>query len=524
MKNLSILLRAGLGLLAMVALVGCDFDLDVPNTNDPDQSKALVTAEDMENLLGGTYLDVFQGQQYYCPALSLSTLGDECTSAWGNFGMRHLSSEPRVEWNNSITYDRDYQLVNRQPWYSMYSAISSTCDVLKAIDGGMVFLDADGVTDNTERGKAYGHFILGLAHGFLGLMFDQAFILDETIDLQTTTLDFSSYNDVTDKAVEELEKCITICEANTFTLPETWMHSAVDQDRLAEIAHSYIARYLVSEGRTVAERDAADWAAIKDHAEQGITEDLEIDCDGNYWWSGFHYIGQMEGWMRADYWSIGPADDSGHFDAWVATPVANRTYITIHTPDLRLYSNNAVDVIDHEGTDFGYKNPCPYSPTRGTYHFSYYFQDRYIEHANSGGASPVPVFLAAENDLILAEYYLRAGNAAQAATLINNTYVGRGGMTACSAANGIGTVNDDRDAFGTLWGILKYEKGIELWQTGVGTAWVDRRGWGDLVTNSPIHFPVPATELETLGLEGYTFGGGGAGSAPKMAPHIPARY
>lgn len=523
MKNLSTLLRIGMGLLVLTALVGCDFDLNVANKNAPDQERALSTPEDMENLLGGTYLDVFYGEHYYCPSLSLSTLGDECTSSWGNFGMRHLSSEPRAEWNNSITYDADYQLVNRNPWYSMYSAISSACDALKAIDGGMQFMD--GATDNTNRGKAWGHFILGLAHGFLGVMMDKAFIVDETIDLETTVLDFSTYPDLIAKAVEELEKCIDLCEANTFTIPYAWMHvNDLDQDRLAQIAHSYAARYLVSEGRTVAERDAADWAAIKTHAEQGITEDLEVDCDGDYWWSGYHYIGQMEGWMRADHWSVGPGDTTGAFDAWVATPVANRTYIVIHTPDERLFSGATETGVDHQGTDFGYKNPAPHNPTRGTYHFSYYFHDRYIEHANSGAASPVPDFLVAELDFILAEYYLRAGNAAQAATLINNWRVTRGGIKACSAADGIGTVNDDRDIYGSLWGILKYEKGIETWQTGVGTPWVDRRGWGDLVTNSVIHFPVPARELETLGLEGYTFGGGGPGSAPKMAPHIPARY
>ena len=62
---------------------------------------------------------------------------------------------------------------------------------------------------------------------------------------------------------------------------------------------------------------------------------------------------------------------------------------------------------------------------------------------------------------------------------------------------------------------MKYEKRIETFQTAAGIAYFDDRGWGDLVTNTPIHFPIPGRELETLGLQQYTFGGGGDGSAPK---------
>jgi hypothetical protein len=51
-----------------------------------------------------------------------------------------------------------------------------------------------------------------------------------------------------------------------------------------------------------------------------------------------------------------------------------------------------------------------------------------------------------------------------------------------------------------------------------GTAFFDARGWGTLVEGTPIHFPIPARELETLNLPAYTFGGiGGPDAAPGCA-------
>jgi len=69
--------------------------------------------------------------------------------------------------------------------------------------------------------------------------------------------------------------------------------------------------------------------------------------------------------------------------------------------------------------------------------------------------------------------------------------------------------------------MFKYEKGIELFCTASGISYFDRRGWGELVTGTPIHFPLPGQELEILQMANYTFGGvGGPGSAPKPFPKL----
>jgi hypothetical protein len=72
-----------------------------------------------------------------------------------------------------------------------------------------------------------------------------------------------------------------------------------------------------------------------------------------------------------------------------------------------------------------------------------------------------------------------------------------------------------------------YERDIELMNTGASLAWFDRRriepalvyngvpigntwafrGGSNLQLGTPRHFPLPAKELETLGLPVYTYGG-----------------
>ena len=97
------------------------------------------------------------------------------------------------------------------------------------------------------------------------------------------------------------------------------------------------------------------------------------------------------------------------------------------------------------------------------------------------------------------------------------TRVGRGGLTPLTGAS---STND-------LLAAIFYERDIELMNSGAGQAWFDRRRidasltynglpigntWGfrggsGLQKGTPRHLPVPAKELEVLGVPVYTFGG-----------------
>jgi hypothetical protein len=101
--------------------------------------------------------------------------------------------------------------------------------------------------------------------------------------------------------------------------------------------------------------------------------------------------------------------------------------------------------------------------------------------------------------LIRAEALIRSGGNRQTAVdLINNTRVGRGTLTPALAT--------ESDA--ELLSKISYERDIEIMNTSGTTLY-----WRRAVTDQPLQagtacqLPIPAKELETLGLPIYTFGG-----------------
>ena len=58
-------------------------------------------------------------------------------------------------------------------------------------------------TARTARTKAVGKFIQGISHGYLGLYFDKAFVVDERLNLDTITVPtFRPYPEVIDEAIK----------------------------------------------------------------------------------------------------------------------------------------------------------------------------------------------------------------------------------------------------------------------------------------------------------------------------------
>lgn len=506
----------GMAVLIFVLLFllsGCQFDFNVSNPNAPDRKRAVSDPMSVENLIAGSYLNWWNAVHYTGPSFMLSTIADEISCSWGLAGSNDMSSEPRKAWTNRVDYPYSYS--TEHPWSQCYQAVTACADGLSYIQDGCILTD-DAGRDQTPRAEAFARFVMGISFGFLGCLFDRAFIVDETTDLQED-IELKSYGEVIEAAVDYLEDCIALCESHAFQLPDSWINgNSLNQDELKALAHAYAARYLAAAARSIQERDAADWEAVAGHALAGIGSDFFVQGDGVRWFSTMHYLGQNHSWSRADYRSFGPCDTSGQYEAWLDAFPHDRQPFFVWTPDLRCPSG----VQDgrtplREGTDFSVCRVIPFNPARGVYHFSWYTQDRYEEHFQTGGVSPMPEFLRAEIDLILAEYYLRKGDGASAAQHINLTRTARGGLDPVHAGDGIGSVTDARSIFGSLWAVMKYEKGIECWLAGMGNAYFDRRGWGSLVPGTPVHFPIPARELEILGLPLYTFGGGGPGSAPE---------
>ena len=514
------------GLACLLLLAGCQ-DLAVENPNNPDRTVAFAQPGDVANLISGTFQDYWLGiQNCSRGALFYSTIADENSSSWANWGMRDMSSEPRIAWDNSPTYNR--RASTQEPWFDAYRGISNANDALQAIARA----ESEGSADNnvfTREGydtsllKAFAKMNQGLMHGTLALIFDQAFIVDENVDLENDQLDLRPYSEVASEALRMLDEAKAIASANSFTITaaDDWIWGLdVDSDRMVRLINSFVARIMVQVSRDPEERAAVNWQEVMSRVNVGITEDFAPigDDDGNTEWDCLKFYGQNgTSWSRADYRTIGPADESGGYADWLAKPLIDRLVFDIVTADRRIVGSADDPTVD--GTDFQYQgNNGPFPAARGTYHYSSHNHKRYQYYNTGNGNGAMPHMIVTEMDMYTAEALLRTGGSTdQVATLINKTRVDRGQLNPASGADSRGSPSDAQSHLdsASLWAKLKHERRIETFQTAAGLAYYDDRGLGDLVTGTPIHFPVPGRELETLGLQNYTFGGvGGGGGAP----------
>ena len=522
--------------LMLISLSACQ-DLAVDNENSPNRALALAEPGDVETLIGDTFTNNWESRMWCSSgAMFLSTLADENSSSWANWGMRDMSSEPRIEWNNSPSYSRRASTEN--PWFDAYEAISNANDGLQAI---ALAESTESPNDNAftragvdvTRLRAFAKFNQAWAHAWIAQMFDSGFIVDETVNLNdvadgTVVLELVPYQQVMATAIGMMDEAIAIAQSGSFTISadEDWIFGIdVTSEQLVQIANSFKAQWITTLARSSSERDAVDWNQIIALIDAGITEDfipigdddfdVEEDCMKRYGNNGTT-------WSRADYRTIGAADESGAYQNWLNTPLQDRLVFDIVTSDRRIVGP---DSVQQDGKYFQYQgNNGPFPAARGTYHYSSHNHKRYEEYSLAGGNGPMPYMLVTEMDMLKAEALLRTGGDLQMVVdLINKTRVPNGELNPATAADPVGALTDEHSHLDTasLWAKMKYEKRIEAFQTSAGLAYFDDRGWGDLVPGTPIHFPLPGKELETLGLQLYTFGGaGGNGAAPKMGTNL----
>jgi hypothetical protein len=506
--------------LTFVLVMTACADLDIENSNAPDQSRALASPSDVESLIRSTFLTLWQALHVQGAGFLGMTMADAQTSSWGNFGMREITSEPRVAIDNKSSWG--YATTLEGPWYDLYGAISSARDGLVSLkagqEGGKNFLST---ADDDKRAEIFAKWVLAVANAQVALWYDKGFYVDGDTDFSAAPSTVS-YSELMTSALTALEAVATEAQANSsLIIPYEWMQiSSMTMDDLAKVTHSMLARYKAGVARTPAERAAVDWADVKSHASQGGL--FAPVGDGVYWWSRTQYwSGVSRSWGRADYKMIGPADKSNGYTNWLGdgsdATIQGRKAFTLDTDDKRITGPLDADGLQTEGAYIGNEYRTRLIASRGTYHQTYYYLNKQRAYAATL-LEPMHDVTQAELDSYLIEAALRGGDAATAVTLINKTRVDIGGLSAATSDTPLGSPTDKPNALdgSSLWAMFKYETIIETVHTNPWLPFTQRRGLGDLVPNTPLHFPIPGKELEILLMENYTFGGGGDGSAARM--------
>jgi hypothetical protein len=460
----------------------------------------------------------------------MSTMADEFSAAFFDFGILVNSSEPRVTFDNSQTYSDRF--VNQDPWYGLYATLSTTNDVLQAVESG-VAIGTNGA--DTPRARAVAKFVQGLSHGYLALYFDRAWVVNEKTRPDTLTTPGTTqlkgepqpYREVMDTALAELSAAAALADANTFTLPENaWLFQAMDNRELARLARSYRARLRAQVARSRAERAAVDWTAVLADAQAGITRDFAPVAQPGVLFDDFKRVAARErtnipgDFARVDYMTVGVVDSTEGFQNWLKTPLSQRMPFQLRTRDRRVQGAT----VGSDGTYLGYTTSNRFQNARGTYHQSRYWYRR-AGRGTSWQTGPQLEFTVAENNLLRAEALIRLNRAAEALPLINATRVANGQLppvTLEGPPNVPGCVPRKLNGqCGSLWDALRWEKRIEIMGVHPPGAYLDARGWQMLAENTPVHLPVPGRELATLQRPLYSFGGktdGTDGSAPAPDP------
>lgn len=518
----------------LLGLTACA-DLDVVNPNAPDAGRALATPGDVESLIAGSFQQWWNVSNEDAGPTPILANQSFMWSAWpANFGMVFYSGFPRIEVVNSAT-DGFYGNMLDYAWSQNYRALSAVSQGFQSLDDPEI---AEGLgEDRVLRARAYGRLVQGLAHGSLALLYDEAFIIDETFDPLNIPPSVV-YEEVMAAALGFFDDAISLATGADFTIPAEWMSVAVTADELVRIAHSMKARYRANVARTPAERAAVDWDAVIADVDAGVGEDG--------WWmeTGYFtawdheiaaYMSQPSiGWAQASYMIFGMADQSGKYQEWLSAPPADRHPdlasgpFLIQTPDLRFPQGATLqEQRDNPGMDHVLTGD-PHmiighldwrQPARGTHRWSYY-RSAHMDFVRILSVDvPTPEITPAEQRLLKAEGLLRNGDPGGAAALINVSRQAAG-LTATDAA---GTNTDcvpklPNEDCGDLMEILKWEKRLETMVWGVhSVSWFfDGRGWGDLYAGTPVTLPVPCQERELLVQECNTYGG--EPSAPGSAP------
>ncbi len=524
--------RMAVAALAAFAATGC-LDLEITNPNAADAERALVTDTDIEALIGGGWASWWNcTSSSNGPGPILMTMAYQHSGTAANFGMVDFSGWPKVAAHSKasqVYYGNNVGYC----WTQLYRGVSAVVDGLKALEGGTVELPAD----RLARAHAFGNFVLGLAHGSAALLYDQAYVYDETIEQDAVIL--QPYGEVMTAALAYLDKAITAASSQTFTIPNTWMSRSVTSAELVKLAYSYKARFRANVARTPAERAAVNWASVIADVDKGITSTWDVDVRSA---SGFSSgtkvnIFRYGAWGQLSYQVLGMADTSGQYQKWLAIPVLSRhpnlsadqasDPFLIITPDKRFpqgADRTTQSATANRGTLFHiYTGSGGYSvgwlrPDRGTFRWSYY---RYFAEdmwLSSAARTDSPEMKLAEMRLLKAEGLLRTGNQAGAAAIVNETRTAAGlNATDASGTNTSCVPRLPNGQCGNLLEMLKWEVRLETLYKGLQMApwYFHGRGWGDLAEGVPLQLPVPGRELELLALPGYTFGGpGGESAAP----------
>lgn len=461
------------------SLSGCGIP-EVENPNDPDFETVYSRSQNVRSraasLLNSWFMTL---HNYDGMALPLLAAADAGTSSW-NYGYRY-SMEPRTEFDNHPS--SPYASHTEGYYLSLYVTLSEANDILRVLKNK----ELDFSPSEAAMTESVTRFVQGICLGYLGLVYDRVFMVTDETELSATPDSPSPWKEVIGAAVSCLDRAAHVCSTGNFTIPSAWLPGEPwNNEEFGRLASSFAARMLVYGSRNKADDLDTDWERVYGYASKGIEKDFAPLADDVNWYSSYHSYANFSGFTATDMYVVNmmdPAMPSRWVDetTWDILPVP----VTSH--------KDGVD--DRIFTDFQYLNSCSFYPERGYYHFTCYRCKRFDQYLQTR-TGPMPEFRKVENDYLLAEAAARTGRLQEAADIINaSTRVTRGGLPFVPAE------------MESILEAIHHERMVELMSSGFGIQFFQMRKENMLQPGSPLHYPIPGSQLEINKMNYYTFGG-----------------
>lgn len=472
MKDLKKILVFAFVLLFAVSCEDFSLDLEVPNYEHPNDdiltSDPVALTAAAGNILNNWFMTV---HDYGGPCMMMQTMADVSSCSWGNVGMKDMSSEPRMAWNNKPSYGNGFAL--NDYFNGLYAVLTDANTLVAAAEKGTEF-------DNPDLVKMIGKTGQAFAIGYLALVFDRVWLSDENGAINEDGSS-STYAEAMEFALAKLDDAIAVAKSSGVDVPETWLPGGNNGNAMfTQFLNSMGARMLVGNVRNKAQKNAINWDKVLSYANNGLTSDMTIFMDDVVWYdlAPKTYL-VYPGWGRVDMRVVNMMDPN--------TPA--------YWPEDEVTLPESTSADARLVTDYQYLSSQNFRPSRGTYHFSTYRYSRY-DYYISEWVTDVTEFSASENDMYKAEALLQKGSVSQAADVINaGTRTVRGQLPPVEA-------NADDVAYA-----IHYERLVEFAYTGMSLSFFEMRKEDLLQKGTPLHFPVPGKALESIPEDNYTYGG-----------------
>jgi hypothetical protein len=530
MMRKSLIRAVAIAPLTLLFAAGCKREvLAVLNTNSPDVVRVYSTAASVEGVVQGLGSQFWSGFQGSSEGMNVQSknIALETYGSVANFGMNTRNAIPRSEINNA----RDF---------SSFSKVTrNATTAIQALDRLIVAAKAAGATNalgspaQDARARAFAFFINGASLGYLAMAYDSAAIVTPAVASDVVP-DLSFYPDVAAAGLALMDSAIAITTSanasvgtNGFPLPSIWFNGlAMTQAQFVQFIKAHQARVRAGVARTPTERAAVNWTQVIADANAAASYGDFVVTIGTGWGCAYD-CSQMEvsaGWGQITPMYSFMADTSGNYKAWLATSINSRnSAILVVTPDTRWPAGSTRLAQQTAST---LPSSTRYITNRNAggdvsgdvWGTSFYDHTRWYALAKIApvGQGPYTYIDAQEMTMLAAEGYIRTNNLSAATTLINAsrataglpaiavpasasvaiTPATAGAFSATGCVPQVPNSAGNSASCGSILEAMKYEKRMETQHTGYMQWFVDSRGWGDLVENSPLQWPVPNGEMD----------------------------